>query len=108
MSGFVALLGKKLREQVRTYRMSVVAIVFRLFGILSPVLARYTKQLLDALGLQATGGRASRRSMATGSRASRGSSAARAAPKSSTPGDDRIGEGPTRPFGATSRPETMR
>jgi ABC-2 type transport system permease protein len=56
MSGFMALLGKELREQVRTYRLPVVAIVFLLFGIISPVLARYTKQLLDALGSQATGG----------------------------------------------------
>lgn len=56
MTGFGVLLGKELREQLRTYRIPVVAIVFLLFGILSPVLARYTKELLDALGSQATGG----------------------------------------------------
>ena len=56
MSGFRVLLGKELREQVRTYRMPVAAIVFLLFGISSPVLARYTKELLDLLGTQATSG----------------------------------------------------
>jgi len=56
MSGFGVLLGKELSEQIRTYRLPVVAVVFLLFGILSPVLARYIKELLDALGTQATGG----------------------------------------------------
>jgi ABC-2 type transport system permease protein len=56
MSGFGVLLGKELREQLRTYRLPVVTIVFLLFGISSPVLARYIKELLDALGSQATGG----------------------------------------------------
>jgi ABC-2 type transport system permease protein len=56
MNGFGVLLVKELREQVRTYRLPVVAIVFLLFGILSPALARYTKELIDAIGSQATGG----------------------------------------------------
>lgn len=56
MTGFTVLLGKELREQLRTYRLPVVTIVFLLFGILSPVLARYTKELIGALGSQATGG----------------------------------------------------
>lgn len=56
MTGFGALLGKELREQMRTYRLPVVAIVFLLFGISSPLLARYTKELIDALGAQAAGG----------------------------------------------------
>jgi ABC-2 type transport system permease protein len=56
MSGFGALLGKEMREQLRTYRLPVVAIVFLIFGITSPVLARFTKELLDALGTQAAGG----------------------------------------------------
>lgn len=56
MTGFGVLLGKELREQLRTYRLPVVAIVFLLFGITSPVLARYTKELIDALGAQATAG----------------------------------------------------
>ena len=56
MSGFGVLLGKELREQIRTYRLPVVAIVFVLFGISSPVLARFTKELLNLLGSQAMGG----------------------------------------------------
>jgi ABC-2 type transport system permease protein len=56
MSGFGVLLSKELREQLRTYRLPVVAVVFLLFGITSPVLARFTKELLDALGAQAAGG----------------------------------------------------
>lgn len=56
MTGFGPLLGKELREQLRTYRLPVVAIVFVLFGITSPILARYTKELIDALGAQAAGG----------------------------------------------------
>jgi ABC-2 type transport system permease protein len=56
MSGFGALLGKELREQLRTYRLPVVAIVFLIFGITSPLLARYTKELLDLIGQQAAGG----------------------------------------------------
>jgi ABC-2 type transport system permease protein len=56
MKGFGVLLGKELREQIRTYRLPVAAIVFLLFGISSPVLARYTKELLNLLGSQATGG----------------------------------------------------
>ncbi len=55
MSGFRVLLLKELREQLRTYRLPVVAIVFLLLGITSPVLARYIKELLDALGTQTTG-----------------------------------------------------
>ena len=53
MNGFRVLLGKELLEQIRTYRLPVVAIVFVLFGISSPVLARFTKELLNLLGEQA-------------------------------------------------------
>jgi ABC-2 type transport system permease protein len=56
MSGLSVLLAKELREQLRTYRLPVVAVVFVLFGISSPVLARFTKELLDLLGAQAASG----------------------------------------------------
>jgi ABC-2 type transport system permease protein len=56
MSGFGALLGKELREQLRTRRLPVAAVVFLILGITSPVLARYTKELLNLLGAQAAGG----------------------------------------------------
>jgi ABC-2 type transport system permease protein len=56
MSGFAVLLGKELREQLRTYRLPVAAVVFVILGISSPALARYTKELIDLLGAQAAGG----------------------------------------------------
>jgi ABC-2 type transport system permease protein len=56
VSGLGTLLGKELREQLRTYRLPVVAIIFVIFGITSPALARYTQELLDLIGSQATGG----------------------------------------------------
>jgi ABC-2 type transport system permease protein len=47
--GFVPLLGKEIREQWRTRRLLVVAIVFAIFGIGSPLLAKYTPELIGAL-----------------------------------------------------------
>ncbi len=49
MTGFGPLLAKELREQWRTRRLLVVAIVFAIFGIGSPLLARYTPELIGAL-----------------------------------------------------------
>jgi ABC-2 type transport system permease protein len=49
MSGFGPLLAKELREQWRTRRLLVVVIVFAIFGIGSPLLAKYTPQLVGAL-----------------------------------------------------------
>jgi ABC-2 type transport system permease protein len=47
--GFSVLLRKELLEQVRTWRLVVVVIVFAIFGIGSPALARYTPELVKAL-----------------------------------------------------------
>jgi ABC-2 type transport system permease protein len=49
MTGFGVLLGKELLEQWRTLRLPVVAIVFLLVGLGSPLLARYTPELIGAL-----------------------------------------------------------
>ena len=49
MSGFVALLRKELLEQWRTTRLPVVATVFLLVGLSSPLLARFTPELIKAL-----------------------------------------------------------
>lgn len=54
MIGLGTLLDKDLREQWRTKRLLVVTLVFAAFGILSPVIARFTPELIDALG--GTGG----------------------------------------------------
>ena len=50
MPGFRILLAKELREQLRTYRLPVVAVVFLTFGILSPVTARYMPEIAKAFG----------------------------------------------------------
>ncbi|MDA8238045.1 MAG: ABC transporter permease [Chloroflexi bacterium] len=50
MSGFGLVLGKELREQLRTMRLVVVAAVFAFFGLLSPVTARYIREIVDAVG----------------------------------------------------------
>ena len=50
MSGFGLLLRKEGREQVRTMRLLVVVAVFALFGLLSPVFARYIREIVDAVG----------------------------------------------------------
>jgi ABC-2 type transport system permease protein len=48
--GFGPLLRKELLEQWRTRRLLVVAVVFVAIGIGSPFLARYTAELIQALG----------------------------------------------------------
>jgi len=50
VTGLGTLLAKELREQWRTRRLPVLAIVFLAFGILSPLLARYTPELLKLVG----------------------------------------------------------
>lgn len=50
MTGFGPLLRKELLEQWRTRRLPVVAIVFLVMGIGSPFLARYTAELVQAVG----------------------------------------------------------
>ncbi len=50
MSGFRALLRKELLEQWRTTRLAVVATVFLLVGLSSPLLARFTPEILKAVG----------------------------------------------------------
>lgn len=56
MTGFAALLRKELLEQLRTWRLLIVAIVFALFGLGSPIIARYTPEIVKALaGTQLTG-----------------------------------------------------
>ena len=50
MSGFAPLLRKELLEQWRTRRLMVVAVVFIALGIGSAFLARYTPELIRAVG----------------------------------------------------------
>jgi ABC-2 type transport system permease protein len=48
MTGFGTLLGKELREAWRTRRLPVVAILFLVVGIISPLTARYMNEILEA------------------------------------------------------------
>ena len=49
MTGFAALLRKELLEQWRTTRLPVVVAVFLLVGLSSPLLARFTPEILKAV-----------------------------------------------------------
>ncbi len=50
MTGVGLLLRKELREQARTMRLVVVVAVFAVFGLLSPVFARYVREIIQAVG----------------------------------------------------------
>lgn len=49
MNGFRVLLGKELREAWRTRRLPVLAVLFAMVGIISPLTARYLNEILGAL-----------------------------------------------------------
>ena len=50
MTGLVALTKKELKEQVRTYKLLIVAGVFLLFGIATPLMFNYLPELLALSG----------------------------------------------------------
>ena len=50
LDGLGPLLGKELREHWRTMRLPLTAAVFALLGFSSPLLARFTPELLQSLG----------------------------------------------------------
>ena len=50
MRGFQLLFGKEMRELTRTARLPVVLVVFALLGLVSPVMARYLREILEAVG----------------------------------------------------------
>jgi ABC-2 type transport system permease protein len=50
VTGLGLLLGKELREQARTMRLVVVLAVFAIIGLLSPVFARYVREIVEAIG----------------------------------------------------------
>src|SRR5690349_5218749 len=50
MEGFSVFLRKEWREAVRSNRLLVVAAVFLVLGIISPLTAKYTPELLKAIG----------------------------------------------------------
>lgn len=50
MDGFSIFLRKELRESLRTNRLLVVVAIFAILGIISPLAAKYTPELLKSLG----------------------------------------------------------
>ncbi len=50
MTGFAVMVRKEWREALASNRLLVVLIVFTLFGLISPVLAKETPQLVKSLG----------------------------------------------------------
>ena len=50
MSRFGVLLKKELKEQIRTYKLLIAAAVFLLFGLGTPLLIKYTPQLIEMSG----------------------------------------------------------
>lgn len=50
MDGFAIFLRKELRESLRTNRLLVVGAIFAVLGIISPLTAKYTPELLKSLG----------------------------------------------------------
>ena len=50
MDGFAIFLRKELRESLRNNRLLVVVAIFAVFGIISPLTAKYTPELLKSLG----------------------------------------------------------
>ena len=52
MKGLVPLLKKEIKEQVRTYRLLIVAGIFLFFGITTPLLLKYLPQIIRLAGEQ--------------------------------------------------------
>jgi ABC-2 type transport system permease protein len=50
MNEFTVLLKKELKEQLRTYRLLIAVAVFLLFGLGTPLLIKYTPQLIEMAG----------------------------------------------------------
>lgn len=49
MRGFIAFLKKELIENTRNYRLLIMLTIFLIFGLISPLLAKFTPQLMEAL-----------------------------------------------------------
>jgi len=52
MTGFVPLLKKEIKEQIRTYRLMIVGGVFLFFSLLTPLTLKYLPQIIKLAGEQ--------------------------------------------------------
>jgi ABC-2 type transport system permease protein len=50
MNGLIPLLGKEIKEQVKTYRFLIVAAIFVMFGISSPLILKYMPEIMKLAG----------------------------------------------------------
>lgn len=49
MRGFIAFSKKEITENIRNYRLLIMLAIFLIFGLMSPLLAKFTPQLMEAL-----------------------------------------------------------
>lgn len=49
MRGFIAFTKKEMIENTRNYRLLIMLAIFLVFGLMSPLLAKFTPQLMEAL-----------------------------------------------------------
>lgn len=49
MRGFIAFIKKELLENTRNYRILIMLAIFLIFGLMSPLLAKFTPQMMEAL-----------------------------------------------------------
>lgn len=49
MRGFIAFLKKEITENIRNYRLLIMLSIFFIFGVMSPLLAKFTPQLMESL-----------------------------------------------------------
>ena len=47
MNGFAVLLRKDILERWRTFRLPAIGLIFLIFGLMSPLLAKYTPELIE-------------------------------------------------------------
>ena len=52
MNGFTAFLRKEFTEQLRTYKLLIMLIVFTIFGMMSPLLAKLMPEIFASLGTE--------------------------------------------------------
>lgn len=48
MNGFIAFIKKELIENIRNYRLLIMLTIFLLFGLMSPLFAKFTPQLMES------------------------------------------------------------
>lgn len=49
MSGFIAFSKKEITENIRNYRLLIMLAIFFIFGVMSPLLAKFTPQLMEVV-----------------------------------------------------------